>query len=85
MATMTSANSTLRTTNALWTLIEPQGRDVKIRLAKLINKSIEESESTELTTKQEVISHLEQACKEAKLIREGKLQAVTVEELMNGL
>lgn len=72
-------------TNALWTLIEPQGRDVKMQLAKLINNSIAESESEETMSKQEALSHLEQACKEAKLIREGKLQAITVEELMNGL
>lgn len=85
MATMTLTSSTSRMANALWTLIEPQGRDVKIQLAKLINKSIEESDAEELMTKEEALSHLEQACKEAKLIREGKLKAVTVEELMNGL
>lgn len=100
MATMTSANRTSRTTNALWTLIEPQEREVKLQLAKLINQSIVEGESEEaklinqsivegeseeMMIRQETLSHIEQACKEAKLIRERKLKAVTLEELMNGL
>lgn len=35
--------------------------------------------------KEEILSHIDRSCKEAGLIREGKLEAVSVEELMNEL
>lgn len=74
-----------RTANALWTLIEPQPREVKAYLSGLINKSMAEEDSAPCMSREEVLAHIEQSCREARLIREGKLKAVSVEELMNEL
>lgn len=61
-------------------------KDISVleRLRSVLVQMGERAEEPAMS-KDEILSHIDQSCKEANLIREGRLEAVSVEELMNEL
>ena len=65
-------------------------KDLSLKIEDLLNAeeakvSNVKEPVTSYMSRQEIEAHIEQACKEAKLIQEGKLQPINAEDLLHEL